>query len=66
MPWDDVEIDEDYILMSCPKCDEVLYFGDFVHSKKMCVFCAGDKKNPSDPLVRLVEKTIRPDQCGKA
>ena len=65
MSWNE-GVDIDGILMSCPQCGKAVYFGDFSHSKKMCVHCVHEQQNPSNSLLKLVEKTIRTDECGDA
>jgi|TARA_R110002012_G_scaffold289766_1_gene483069 hypothetical protein len=64
----EMEIDEDYISLTCPVCQEPTYFGDYSSSREMCVMCIASLKenDPLKPLIDLVEKTLHQDACGKA
>ena len=61
-------MDEDYYSLTCPVCEKSRYFGEFLLSKNMCVFCSADLKEnaPMKPLIDLVEKSLHQDACGKA
>ena len=65
MSWNE-GVDIDGILMSCPQCGKAVYFGDFSRRKNKCVECVDAEKDPSLPLIELVERTIRTDKCGDA
>lgn len=60
--------DEDYCRLVCPCCEQLVYFGDYLSSKKMCAECLDKKREdvPLKPLIDLVEATLHQDVCGDA
>ena len=58
--------DEDYSRLACPRCEQLVYFGDYMSSKKMCVDCWEKQEEPLRPLIDLIEATLREDICGRA
>ncbi len=58
--------DEDYSRLVCPRCEQLVYFGDYMSSKKMCVDCWEKQEEPLRPLIDLIEATLRGDICGQA
>jgi hypothetical protein len=51
-------MDEDYYQLTCPKCKQTVYAGDFFPSKGVCCFCLDDLGKEDAALLDLVKKVI--------
>lgn len=51
--------DWEHAHVTCPRCKEVGYAGDFFYTRNMCCFCVSKVKEEDDALITLLKHVIR-------